>query len=287
MMTVMTDICNAFERQSAHYEKAAVIQNEIGTRLFERLDYLKMTPKRILDLGCGPGIFSQKLKQRYATAEVVSLDIAYGMLHQARHRSDWKDTALLVNGTMTALPFVTGAFDLVFANQVIHWSPSLSLLFQELSRVMSYEGCLLFSTLGPDTFLELRQAFETLDTYAHINEFMDLHDLGDALLAAQFLDPVVDREDLTAQYATLSHLLRSLKMQGVRHIHPKRRSGLMGKTIWRQFEEAMLAYRTETGKCPLTYEVVYGQAWKGQMHQTGGGAEIMVPIDEMMKTYRH
>ncbi|MCL5272471.1 MAG: methyltransferase domain-containing protein, partial [Gammaproteobacteria bacterium] len=144
-MAVKNEISKAFSKRAEDYELAAKAQKEIGTRLFERLNYLKIEPKRILDLGCGPGTFSRELSVMYPKAQIVGLDLVPDMLLQARKKQSWRRKWSLVAGDMNNLPFATGIFDLVFANQVIHWSDSLVQLFRELNRVMSVNACLMFT----------------------------------------------------------------------------------------------------------------------------------------------
>ena len=284
-MNVNTEICKAFNDHASQYEKVAIVQHEIGERLFERLQYLNINPRYILDLGCGPGVFSKRLKKYYPDASVIGFDIACGMLLQAKAKQGWWKKWPLVAGDMLAMPFTTGLFDLVFTNQVIHWSASLARLMSEISRVMNRDGCLMFSTLGPDTFRELRPISLGVDTHAHANDFVDMHDIGDCLLAEHFIDPVVDMEVLTAHYSTLPQLLHALKAQGVRNINSARNPGLTGKQSWRCFEQTVSKHRTEQGKYPLTYEVVYGHAWKGELRHTTEGTETMVSVAQLRKTY--
>lgn len=282
-MMVEEEICKSFNAHAHEYERAAKIQEEIGRRLFERLDYLKIKPERVLDLGCGTGLFTQQLRARYPEAKIIGFDLAFNMLKQAKAKQGWFKKWPLVNGDMQAMPFATGAFDLVFANQVVHWGRSLSDVFRELNRVMAANGCLMFTTLGPDTFKELTQAWAQVDDHAHSNEFADMHDLGDALMAEYFLEPVVDMEVIQLQYATLPALLQSLKAQGVKNTHPSRKSGLMGKGYWQQFEQHYATLSTASGKYPLSYEVVYGHAWKGQQGHGVKGREAYVSIQSISK----
>ncbi len=283
MMNRITEICNAFDKQATEYEKAAKVQNEIGERLFERLHYLKITPRYVLDLGCGTGIFTSQLKKLYPQAQVIGLDLSYAMLKQSRRKQKWRCKWPLINADMTSLPFNDGVFDLVFANQTIHWSSPLSAVIRELNRVMNLNGCLMFSTLGPDTFKELKQAWSVVDNYAHTNDFIDMHDIGDCLLAEHFLDPVVDMELLTVHYSSLKQLLQNLKAQGVRNINQARNEGLTGKNSWQTFESAYQALSTPQGKYPLTYEVVYGHAWKGSQHRIEKGTETFIPISQIRR----
>jgi malonyl-CoA O-methyltransferase len=281
-MTVTNELCNAFNNQAENYEKAAIIQHDIGERLFDRLHYLTIKPRYVLDLGCGTGVFFKRLKKHYPNAHIIGLDLAYAMLQQTKTKQGWfRKTGSLINADMTALPFANGVFDLIFSNQVLHWAPEFQTLARELNRVMAVEGCLMFSTLGPNTFMELRQAWSGVDTYQHTNEFMDMHNIGDGLLAEHFIDPVVDMEIVTAHYSSAQNMVRSLKAQGVRNINAARPSGLMGKDSWLRFEEAMRAGCTPAGKFPLTYEVVYGHAWKGRQRRLSQGTETRVSVEQL------
>lgn len=284
MMAVLYEISNAFNKQAIEYELAAKVQQEIGVRLLERLQYLNIKPQRILDLGCGPGFFSHELTLRYPQAQIVGLDLAQAMLVQAKKKQSWRRKWSLVAADMQNMPFATGTFDLVFANQVIHWGKSLAQVFRELNRIIAVNGCLMFTTLGPDTFMELKKAWLGVNPYAHVNEFADMHDVGDCLMAERFLEPVVDMELLAVHYATLPKLLKALKAQGVKNINPQRNQGLTGKTAWRQFEHNYSAMQTDLGKYPLTYEVVYGHAWKGGQRKTELGIETMIPVSQIRKS---
>lgn len=281
MMNLKTEICNAFNKQAAGYEQAAKVQLEIGERLFERLHYLKINPRYVLDLGCGSGVFSLLLKKHYPKAEIIALDLAPAMLIQAKKKQGWRRKWPLVNGDMTKLPFANAVFDLVFANQVIHWAEPLAPVFAELNRVMNHSGCLMFSTLGPDTFKELRHAWSFVDQHAHTNNFVDMHDIGDILLAERFLDPVVDMELLTVHYRELKQLLLSLKAQGVRNINSARNRGLTGIESWKNFNASYAKLCTPEGKYPLSYEVVYGHAWKGGQRRLGEGTETFIPLSQI------
>ncbi|MFT4058896.1 MAG: malonyl-ACP O-methyltransferase BioC [Legionella sp.] len=282
-MALTHEICKAFNQHASEYEFAAKVQQEIGERLLERLHYLKMVPHRILDLGCGPGVFSHALAQMYPKAQIVGLDIATLMLAQARKKYRWRRKWSLVAADMMHLPFMTGAFDLVFANQVIHWGQALPQVFRELNRVMNVNACLMFTTLGPDTFKELKTAWSDVNVYAHVNEFPDMHDVGDCLMSEQFLEPVMDMELLAVHYETLPNLLRSLKAQGVKNINVTRNHGLTGRASWQQFEANYAQLQTDTGKYPLTYEIVYGHAWKGEQRKTARGIETIIPISKIVK----
>lgn len=283
MMTVTNEICKTFNQHAATYEAAANVQQEIGRRLFDRLDYLKIFPQRILDLGCGPGGFSRELALRFPKAQVFGVDVAVDMLREAKKKQGWLRKWPLVTADMNCLPFATGIFDLVFANQTIHWGGPLPQVFRELNRVMNANGCLMFTTLGPDTFKEIRQAWASVNSHAHVNAFVDMHDIGDDLMAEHFLDPVMDMEWLSMHYQSLSDLLDALKKQGVKNVNAERNPGLTGRAAWEQFTKNYADLKTANGKYPLTYEVVYGHAWKGEQRRTDRGIETMIPVSQIKK----
>ncbi|WP_028384324.1 malonyl-ACP O-methyltransferase BioC [Legionella moravica] len=280
-MAVKNEISKAFGKHAEEYERAAKVQQEIGERLFERLHYLKIAPQRILDLGCGPGSFSKELSLLYPKAQIIGLDLVPGMLALARKKQGWRRRWSLVAADMRQMPFATGMFDLVFTNQVIHWAAPLAHVFREINRVMNVNGCLMFTTLGPDTFKELKMAWSGANHYAHVNEFCDMHDIGDSLMAEHFLDPVMDMELLSVQYETLPKLIAALRAQGVRNINPERNHGLTSRSAWQQFEKNYAGLITDSGKYPLTYEVVYGHAWKGEQRNTDKGIETLFPISQI------
>jgi malonyl-CoA O-methyltransferase len=286
MMNSKLEICNAFNSSAVNYSLVADVQTEIGERLFQRLHYLKIEPKHILDVGCGPGTFTSKLKELYPKARVVGLDIAYEMLKMSESKQGWRRKWSSINADMHQLPFISGQFDLIFSNQVVHWASPLAPVMREFNRVLAKGGCLMFSTLGPDTFIELRQAFSRVDSFEHVNRFLDMHDVGDCLMGEKLEDPVIDMEMLTAHYQTLSDLLQGLKAQGVKNINPNRNKALTGKKSWEKFKNEMNGFITEDGKYPLTYEVVFGHAWKGIHKVCDKGIETTFSIADLKATIK-
>ncbi len=272
---------SSFQLAATTYKKSAVVQKEIGTRLMERLQYFKIQPEHILDLGAGPGVFTLGLKKMYPKASVIAFDISINMLKQIRYRlRRYKQS---IAGDMVALPFADNQFDFVFANQVLHWASDLSACLGEIRRVLKPGGLLLFSSLGPDTFKEIRESWALVDDYGHANEFMDMHLLGDALMRSQFMDVVVDMEYLTTRYRGVVELVRDLKAQGVKNTHQQKAPGLTSPRRWRAFVKAYEHYRDEEALLPLTYEVVYGQAWCDMKKPKNTPTEFRVSIEDISR----
>ncbi len=264
---------NAFERAAARYDQSAVLQREVSNRMFERLELIKYMPDRILDAGSGTGYGSRKLAKRYPDSQLLAVDIALGMLQQSRAQNGLQDGGLRFwpfrkkGGVQYAcvdieqLPFKDESIDMVWSNLTLQWCNDLEHTFREMNRVLTTDGLLMFSTLGPDTLKELRYAFAQVDQYAHVNRFIDMHDIGDLLVHSRFATPVMDMEYITLTYEDVRSVMYDLKAIGAHTVVQGRHSGLTGKTKW---QKVITHYETlrVNGKLPATFEVVYGHAWK-------------------------
>lgn len=256
----------AFERSAGTYDDHAVLQREVGARLLDHLEPMRLEPARIVDMGCGTGGFLPELARRYPKAGLVAVDFSAAMLRAARARTPAWRRALgrpaprLVCADAEQLPLASGSVQLVFANLLVQWvHPEKA--FAEVARVLSPGGLFLFSTYGPDALKELRAAFAAVDGGAHVHAFIDMHDVGDALVHAGLADPVMEAEQVTVEYASVEALARDLKRSGAHNALPGRSRGLFGRESWRRMVEGYEALR-RNGVLPATYEVVYGHAWK-------------------------
>lgn len=252
----------AFERAAASYDEAAFLHREVGNRLLERLDLIKLKPEVILDVGCATGNITAGLMKKYRKARVIGLERSPTMLAKARKRAPWFRTLHCLIGEPEALPLADACCDLIFSNLALPWAVNLDPVLAEFRRVLKPGGALLFSTLGPDTLLEFRRSWSVAkDGYNHINAFLDMHDIGDALLRAQLAEPVMDVERLTLTYADVDRLAHDLKLLGARNVTLGRPVGLTGRTRWKVVQEFYEQYRRPDGLLPVSCEVVYGHAW--------------------------
>ncbi len=260
---------NAFERAARSYDQSAVLQREVGNRMMERLDYIKYSPQVIVDAGSGTGYGSRQLTSRYPNSKIVAMDIAWQMLVQARPEKNWWQRLLPIHKTrdiylcadIEQLPLSEASVGMVWSNLALQWCNDLNKTFSEINRVLCVEGLIMFSTFGPDTLKELRQAFSQADGYSHVNQFVDMHDIGDLLVHNGFTTPVMDMEYITLTYDDVTSVMRDLKAIGAHNVTQGRRQGLMGKTAWKRAIDQYELLRQD-GKLPATFEVVYGHAWK-------------------------
>ena len=260
----------SFERAAQTYDEAAVLQREIADRLLERLDYIKgFSPTTMLDLGCGTGYCHKVLKKKYPAAEVIGIDLAYPMLSQFRqslsaNEKNLNEQALneqqrLVCADAEKIPLADNSMDLVISNLALQWCNPVD-VFEECYRVLRPGGLFMFSTFGPDTLKELRQAWTSLDNKPHVHDFIDMHILGDILASVNYKDPVMDTDILVMTYPDVPAVLRDLKAIGAHNVAVNRERGLTGKELFSRFRSAYEALSVK-GKMPATYEVVYGHSW--------------------------
>lgn len=253
----------SFDAAADSYDAVALVQREVLGRMIERLDLIRYRPREILDVGCGTGESYRRLRGRYPRARVTGLDIAPRMLTVLRKREGWLSRPRLVAADAEALPFADRSFDAVFSNLTLQWVNDLDLALHEISRVLRPGGLLMFSTLGPDTLGELRQAWASADGYTHVNAFLDMHDVGDAMLRVDLVDPVLDCERLTLTYPDVDALMADLKGMGARNVTAGRPRGLGGRSRLERFRRAYEGYRDHEGRLPATWELVYGHGWGG------------------------
>ena len=276
----------AFERAAPAYDSTAFLQREVAERMLYRLDYMKLAPARILDAGCGTGHSVRKLAARYCEASIVALDFAENMLHAARDHSPrwkqwWKPSLPLLGGRLSSyvcgdmeqLPLSASSIGLVWSNLALQWC-DLGRCVAEAHRVLEPNGLIMFTTLGPDTLKELRDACAELDHYQHVNRFIDMHDVGDALVQAGFADPVMDMEIITITFDDMAAIMRDLKSLGARNHSTARPPGLTTPRRWQRVTDRYESFR-QAGKLPVTVEVVYGHAWKVPPKSTSDGRQII------------
>ncbi|HPF25177.1 MAG TPA: malonyl-ACP O-methyltransferase BioC [Steroidobacteraceae bacterium] len=254
-------VASAFDAASGQYDAGARVQATVRAELLERLLELRLEPRTILDLGAGTGVATRELKRRFPKALVVAVDLAPGMLEVAARRSSWWRPFRRVVGDAYQLPFRNRAFDLVFSNLMFQWCDNLQDSFAEVRRVLAPTGRLLLSTFGPDTLTELRQSWAAAgDGANHVSRFLDLHDVGDALVRAGLVEPVLDVDRIELRYDAALDLMRDLKSIGARNATVGRSRGLTSR---RRLAAVVGAYENHrrNGKLPATYEVVYASAW--------------------------
>ena len=277
-----------FGDAAATYEQHDALQREVQTHLLERLSFYQDAPQRVLDVGAGTGRGSALLKQRYPKAEVIAVDLALPMLRAAKQHSSWLKPFSRVCAEASALPLPDHSIDVLHSNLCFQWIDDLPTLFGECMRVLKPGGLMVFSTFGPDTLKELRAAWAEADQRPHVSRFLDMHDVGDAMLASGLRDPVLDVFRYTLTYSEPRKLLEELQGLGATNADHTRERGLTGK---RRYQRMLAAYETMRmdGRIPATWEVVSAHAWgppMGQPRRVGGSEIASFSIDKLRGSRR-
>ncbi len=265
-----------FQRSARDYDRNARVAGELSARLLEHLELVRIEPERVLDLGAGTGDLARKLARRYRKSHVLALDLSESMLAVARtKRRRLFSRQQFVCGEAEKLPLQSDCVELVLSNATLQCCTQPDAVFAEVFRVLAPGGLFLFSTLGPDTLVELKESFASVDDLPHVHTFMDMHDLGDALVRVGFADVVMDSARLTAEYQSVEELLRELKATGASNAMSQRRRGL---TTRGKIERLARAYEDQrrNGLLPATFEAVFAHAWKPAAG-TSSGVDVAPP----------
>src|SRR5271154_4331021 len=249
----------SFDRAAATFDAAAVLHAEVRDNLLQRLQLTALVPRVVWDAGAGTGHASRALKRRYPGAQVIALDTSLSMLRGAARRQSWLRRFVPVCADAERLPLADGSVDLILSNLMLQWC-NPDAVFAEFRRVLAPRGLVSFTTLGPDTLRELRSAWARVDSASHVNQFIDMHDLGDALVRAGFAAPVLDVERYTLSYADVLKVAADLKATGAHNVTAGRAKGLTGRGKFAAMRAGYETFRQD-GRLPATYEVVFGQAW--------------------------
>ncbi len=270
-----------FDAAAGTFDGAAVLHTEARSRMLERLALFSLQPKRVLDVGAATGAGTVALAALYPQAQIVAIDASLPMAKRAASNAPG---ATVFAGDAHELPIENHSVDLVFANLLLPWvDPQLVLI--EFARVLRSDGLVLFTTFGPDTLVELRRAWRSVDEQIHVHGFIDMHDLGDLVARAGLSEPVMDVDRLEIRYSSLERLIADLRETGAVNSASGRPAGLMGRGRWQAFEDAL---RAGPGDDPIgvTVELVFGQAWStgGQAGPAPADGVARIAAEDLVRT---
>lgn len=264
----LRDVRRRFDKAAASFDSADFVHAVTREGLLERILPLVVDAKRVLDLGSATGSSGVQLRKHFGGAHIVSLDISHNMLSKSRRkRARFSfSRSSFVQANASALPFKDESIDFVFSNLLLPFVDKPELVFEQVARVLRKGGVFVFATLGPDSLLEIRRAWSHVDDHVHVNRFLDMHDIGDALVRSGLRDPVLDVDRLSVQYGDATRLFDDLTNVGARNALQQRNRSLVGKRRFNKMVGA-LAGAPGDGTIKLDLELVYGHCW-------GGGARM-------------
>ena len=229
--------------------------------LIERLLPMRLEPQLVVNLGCGTGARSKMLQKRFPGSHVIGVDISPAMLARSSSRRGWFGRPAEVLADANAMPLADNSADLIFANLLLPFIDDMDQLFGEVSRVLRNDGLFVFATLGPDSFMQLREAWQqTGSDKCHVRAFPDMHLVGDALVRNRLRDPVIDVEYLQISYTSTQALYRDLTANAARNSMLGRRNTLTGRGLLARMEHALAQTGAGDG-WQVTLELVFGHGW--------------------------
>lgn len=284
MMFDKRKIARNFSKAAYNYMQQAVLQKMVAERLLERLSFIRIKPKTIIDAGSGVGFAARQLSKMYRLARVIQIDLSFNMLRQSKSMEPrFFSKQRFICADAEQIPLTEGSAELFFSSLMLQWCNDLDETFGQIAATLTRQGLFLFTSFGPDTLKELRASWATVDQATHVNPFVDMHNTGDALVRAGFIEPVIDVEYITMTYQDSAVLMKELKTLGSSNALLDQPAGLTGKNKFNKMIHAYEEYRHED-RLPATYEVIYGHAWTPYQKRVRTGVpEVFIPISSLSR----
>jgi len=245
------------------------LHEEVGVRMAERLGWIQQPPRSWLDWNPALGGWnaSRLVAERYKKSEYFLPSPIYlkGRSAPNKEFSFWeKIRSPFALGESSKIIPAGGRVDMVWANMLLHAADRPRDLMQKWFQLLNVNGFLMFSGLGPDSLGELRLVYQKMGWHDPTHALTDMHDWGDMLVASGFADPVMDTERVVLTYSNAEHLLSDLRSLG-RNLSTQRKRTLCSRAWRNQVIHALELHgpRTADGRLLLTFEVIYGHAYRG------------------------
>lgn len=259
---------------------------EVARRMAERLPFIRLQPTRVLDAAPALGASGELLRQAYPGAEMLwheAEPVLAARAARARPQGWWQKLRGAPSGRVDALP-VRPEVELLWSNMALHAAADLPGLLSDWQASLAVGGFVMFSCLGPDSFVELRPLYARNGWGRPAPDWWDMHDIGDLVLKAGFADPVMDQERLTLTWSSAESLLADLRALGG-NVAPARFAGLRGRRWRGAMLDALDGLRDREGRLALTLELVFGHAFKAAPKLAVAG-ETRVSVDAMRQALR-
>lgn len=255
-------IAKSFSRAATTYDRAAILQRNVGQHLLDKLIKLEFhqkipgVPKVIVDLGSGTGQLTQQLVLNFPKSSIIAVDIAFGMLSYSQLKYP-KNNVVLLCGDVEQLPLKNNSCDVVFSNLMFQWSPDYKKSLQESSRILKPNGMLLFSTLGPDTLKELRHCWQQVDNWPRVHSFVPNKKLIKTLKKYKFSNVSMETKRDYRYFSKAIDLMRELKLLGASNIQNGRTKNVTSNKKLQRVFENYEQFRNGQEFLPATYEIYF------------------------------
>ena len=266
------------------------LHEEVARRMVERLAWFRELPPSWLHWEPALGglqahrALRERLPQAGEHLWAQGMAQAQERLREPAKRS-WQPTRW--RRAVVPTPWSEGLeVGMVWANMALHHEPLPRDMMRIWHNMLRQDGFLMFSCLGPDSLIELRGVYARMGWPAPSHAFTDMHDWGDMLAASGFAEPVMDMERITLSYSSPQALLDELRGLG-RNLSTARFGALRGRRWHAELCQALATQlpKDAEGRLLLTFEVIYGHAFKPQP-RVPMKAEQTVSVDAMRSMLR-
>lgn len=245
------------------------LHTEVARRMAERLPLIRLQPTCVLDWCAQLGGSRAWLQQTYPKARVVAVEPAPAQRDATQRRLNvslapawWSPRRRqAAPEVLLADQVPAGLGQLLWANMVLHGSSNPLATLQRWHQATAVDGFVMFSTLGPGSLDGLRALYARQGWPPPHAPFVDMHDLGDMLVAAGFADPVMDQETVQLHWADGGALLAELRGLGG-NVHPQRHPGLRTPRWQQRLLRVLPELALQDSRPALNFEIVYGHAFK-------------------------
>jgi malonyl-CoA O-methyltransferase len=244
------------------------LHEEVARRMEDRLQWIREAPEAWChwDMVRGGQQAHALVSTRYPKSRSQIYESAAhceAVAKQALAKPWWSPARWSGTSPQFGLP-ADASVQMLWANMALHTAADPQALITQWHRALGVNGYLMFSCLGPDTLRELHGVYAALGWPPAGHAFTDMHDWGDMLVHAGFAEPVMDMERITLTFATPERLVQELRELGC-NLHPDRFPALRGRR-WRETIYQVLSDRLagpeNAGQLALTFEIIYGHAFK-------------------------
>ncbi len=252
-------IAKSFAGAAHTYDASAALQKEVARDLLNFgmpvIEHSLGDHSRVLDLGCGTGYITQQLVDTQGGCShqsIVALDIAEPMVKLTRSRHD----CMALTADAEFLPLADDCFRAVISSLAVQWFSDLSFVVKEAARVLDADGYFLFSTLGPQTLIELKTSWASVNGFQHVNEFKSVEDVEQEVIQSGLLIERIESFTKVMFYPEVLPILRDLKAIGAHNMNAGQNPGLTSAGQFRALESRYEQYRNEAGMLPVSYDVI-------------------------------
>ena len=264
---IQNNIEKRFNHCAQSFSDFDFVHSHCRKDLIDRLIPIKINPKIAVDLGSALGLGAKFLDTNYPACQITNLDISRAMLLGSINNNKTSCHINQVQASAEALPFKNNSIDLIFSNLLMPWINNLSFFLHEINRVLSKNGLFIFSTLGPDSFADIKTTWLNLDNFEHVNKFIDMHIIGDQLLNSGLSNPVLDSDRLIIKYEDINAFFKDITATGSRNCLRHRNHGLTGKNKFNSFKEHLEKLK-KNNYFSVELELIFGHAWSGNFQST-------------------